>query len=490
MPSGNIRRATLFMLAAAIIVLSSCKVPPREDLEKTKAVKTTNSWTVPDSVLEKNPFSIQVAAMAKRANAEEYLSKLKTARFRAFCLAHDNIVGKKIYRIRVGPFRNRNGAEAALSRLRQQGYRQAFVQQHADLIPVAKTSAARAGAGTELPPIKGAKKISREGGCSHPQWSPTGREIAYISESEGQAGLYAVGTGGGAASRIAESSKERRLSEKFSWSPDGKRLAFVAREFNDLFEWADNLYVVSRRGSKPVRIIWQERTTFSIGNICWSPDGERLAVEELPGSGFSGSSGYSRVLILTIAGDQPTAVLEAPAGDLRAAGWPSATGFVYLDSRRTRTITAGVIEDGGLRVMRYDLNKDNASQLYQSPDPANVVQAAYLPKSNAVVFSEVNETPADKRLLRFIDLRSRKATPVLEYGVAGDQQRGFMVTKNEKVVVVEADKLWFINRDSREKSAKLPVQPPDWTIDPSGKQICIARGGELFTLKIADANES
>jgi len=130
--------------------------------------------------------------MAERANAEEFLTQLKTAKFRAFYLAHDNIIGKKIYRVRVGPFRNRKGAEAALSRLRQQGYRDAFVQQHADMIPSSEISASAATARPELAPIKGAKKISPGDGCSHPRWSPTGKEIAYLSKADGQWGVYAV----------------------------------------------------------------------------------------------------------------------------------------------------------------------------------------------------------------------------------------------------------------------------------------------------------
>ena len=59
------------------------------------------------------------------------------------------------------------------------------------------------------------------------------------------------------------------------WSSDGKRIAFFAR--TDREPWA--IYLVSREGGKPERIITEQ---LNQGDPSWSPDGAFLAFGRLP----------------------------------------------------------------------------------------------------------------------------------------------------------------------------------------------------------------
>jgi dipeptidyl aminopeptidase/acylaminoacyl peptidase len=63
--------------------------------------------------------------------------------------------------------------------------------------------------------------------------------------------------------------------ESFSWSPDGKRLAFSAdpRDGADL-DAAPAIYVVSARGGEPVELA---RLAGSCSAVSWAPDGEHVA---------------------------------------------------------------------------------------------------------------------------------------------------------------------------------------------------------------------
>lgn len=60
-----------------------------------------------------------------------------------------------------------------------------------------------------------------------PQWSPDGNVLAFLSDRAGSVQLYTMNPGGGEASAIAPSGYD--ISD-FRWAPDGKQIAFLARE--------------------------------------------------------------------------------------------------------------------------------------------------------------------------------------------------------------------------------------------------------------------
>ena len=104
-----------------------------------------------------------------------------------------------------------------------------------------------------------------------PVWSPDGSRIAFISRHQGrlyrQSGLYTMWPYGSLVRMVSSSATTESLALPPSWSPDGRRLAFVGDGYEGLF-----VYTVGADGSDQVRV----SETLSLPS--WSPDGQRVAL--------------------------------------------------------------------------------------------------------------------------------------------------------------------------------------------------------------------
>jgi Tol biopolymer transport system component len=103
-----------------------------------------------------------------------------------------------------------------------------------------------------------------------PAWSPTGEWIAYYSGGAGRFGLYLIRPDGSDSHRILAGDAEYP-----TWSPDGRRLAFMSLGFPAGSSSDDyDIYVVDADGRNVQRL-----TTASgeDGWPAWSRDGTRIA---------------------------------------------------------------------------------------------------------------------------------------------------------------------------------------------------------------------
>jgi Tol biopolymer transport system component len=62
---------------------------------------------------------------------------------------------------------------------------------------------------------------------SHPRFSPDGSRLAFLTERDGRARVYALSFAGGEPMPLFEFDEE---IEQFEWFPDGERIAFIAKE--------------------------------------------------------------------------------------------------------------------------------------------------------------------------------------------------------------------------------------------------------------------
>ena len=110
----------------------------------------------------------------------------------------------------------------------------------------------------------------------YPSWSPDGKRIAFVSDREGRSNfeIYVIDADGGNEQRLTEN---RRDDMHPSWSPDGKRIVFGARReghFENKFAITNEIYVMDTDGRNQRRLT---ENLFNDWYPSWSPDSKRIA---------------------------------------------------------------------------------------------------------------------------------------------------------------------------------------------------------------------
>jgi len=173
-----------------------------------------------------------------------------------------------------------------------------------------------------------ARRWTYGGADTHPRWSPDGTAIAFLSDRarRGTAGLHLAPAAGGEAAPLAV--RERAISS-FAWSPDGRRIAFVAPdepgEDDRRRERERDDPVVDGASTPPGRLHLvdvqsREVTALATGSehvaaVAWAPDGEWLAYVTWPTAGLDDSS-RAALHVIGAGGGEPRTLCRAWIGDL------------------------------------------------------------------------------------------------------------------------------------------------------------------------------
>ena len=140
-----------------------------------------------------------------------------------------------------------------------------------------------------------------------PAWLSNGERIAYycqyMGDGDGTDGLFTMNADGTAPVRLTFAVPERYSVSQFSgftWSPDGQRLAFLAEYTDpnpgiDLKPSTPGLFVASADGSNATRLT--DLTLSVKGRFSWSPDGRQLAFAAGPADKLSGYDDHALYVI-------------------------------------------------------------------------------------------------------------------------------------------------------------------------------------------------
>jgi len=82
----------------------------------------------------------------------------------------------------------------------------------------------------------------------HPEISPDGKQIAFMSDRDGNHEIYVMNTDGSDQKRLTFNNVR---DSSPSWSPDGSRLIFLSRDEEDV----PNIFLINKDGSKLEKII-------------------------------------------------------------------------------------------------------------------------------------------------------------------------------------------------------------------------------------------
>jgi TolB protein len=104
-----------------------------------------------------------------------------------------------------------------------------------------------------------------------PSWSPDGRRLAFVSNRGGRHAVYLMQADG---SRVEKLTRSERMESAPSWSPDGKAIAFfsVSTDANSVAE----LQIYNLRTRKSISVLGN-RTDKGPSPPTWSADSKQLA---------------------------------------------------------------------------------------------------------------------------------------------------------------------------------------------------------------------
>lgn len=135
-----------------------------------------------------------------------------------------------------------------------------------------------------------------------PDWSPDGRNIAFIRVRDARLGLVVVDGRGGSARRVVADLIDL---DSPVWSPSGRQIAFSGVTARGDRRY--HLYVVDASGRRRRQLTGEEPASAP----AWSPDGTRIAYVD----------DNSRVRVVAPDGGDQRTLLKLPGGEISALAW-------------------------------------------------------------------------------------------------------------------------------------------------------------------------
>ena len=151
----------------------------------------------------------------------------------------------------------------------------------------------------------------------HPSWSPDGRRIAFVSHT-GTVGreIYAMNADGSNQTRLTNNSAADWYP---AWSPDGRRIAFASRRDSNHYE----IYTMNADGSGVSRLTNNSAVDTQ---PTWSPDGRRIAFH-------SNRDGNRDIYVMNADGSNQTRLTNRSSTDTDPSWSPDGRRIAFASTR-------------------------------------------------------------------------------------------------------------------------------------------------------------
>lgn len=111
-----------------------------------------------------------------------------------------------------------------------------------------------------------------------PRWSPDGRQIAFVSDRDGNSEIYIMNADGSGQTRITEAESDESNP---TWSPDGSMIAYNTNQFPGGGDEIARQNIDTQWGANLTQLTASSSNAAAKANnfIAWSPDGRWIAFE-------------------------------------------------------------------------------------------------------------------------------------------------------------------------------------------------------------------
>ena len=143
-------------------------------------------------------------------------------------------------------------------------------------------------------------------------FSPDGKRIAFIWGKKAGAAIFTMSAGGGDLKQVTPW-KAERVTDKLDWSPDGSRIAFSSPGIGEVPGISSNVFTVRPDGTGLVKLTDSRGGRINNGLDSWSPDGKKIAF-------VSNRSGTYEIYVMNADGSAVTQVTRGPESHRAAWG--------------------------------------------------------------------------------------------------------------------------------------------------------------------------
>jgi Tol biopolymer transport system component len=147
-----------------------------------------------------------------------------------------------------------------------------------------------------------------------PSWSPDGKKLAFVSLRDGNPQLYVMDADGTNQRRLTNNQSHNAFP---SWSPDGAKIVYQS----DL-DGKDQIYVINVDGTNPTRLTNDAQDDFRPE---WSPDGKQIAF-----TSTSDGNNDTQIYIMNADGTNPTRLTQGKGENWFPVWSPDSHHLLYL----------------------------------------------------------------------------------------------------------------------------------------------------------------
>ena len=234
----------------------------------------------------------------------------------------------------------------------------------------------------------------------YPSWSPDGKRIAFVSDRDEHGPLdfeiYVMDADGGNQQNLTND-PNNDLSP--SWSPDGKWIAFQSdRDGNRDGNWKNyEIYVMDADGNNQQRIT---DTDFYDTHPSWSPDGERIVFISRRDGHFIGEFGLtSEIYVMDADGKNTRRLTNNRKSDSSPSWSPDGKWIVFSADRKGDDVNYEiyVMDANGNNQQRLTNNRVHDTSPSWSSDGKRIVFSSYR-DGNAEIYVMDNDGENQQKL--------------------------------------------------------------------------------------------